>query len=38
VPDHIRVFDAIAAGDGDAAAAAMRTLVDLALEDTRLSM
>ncbi len=38
VPDHIKVFDAIAAGDPDAAAAAMRTLVDLALEDTRLSM
>lgn len=38
VPDHIKVFDAIAAGDVDAAAAAMRTLVDLALEDTRLSM
>ncbi|SFK26041.1 DNA-binding transcriptional regulator, FadR family [Sphingomonas sp. NFR04] len=38
VPDHIKVFDAIAAGDADAAAAAMRTLVDLALEDTRLSM
>ncbi len=38
VPDHIKVFDAIAAGDPEAAAAAMRTLVDLALEDTRLSM
>jgi DNA-binding FadR family transcriptional regulator len=38
VPDHIRVFDAIAAGDAEAAAAAMRILVDLALEDTRLSM
>lgn len=38
VPDHIRVFDAIAAGDGESAAAAMRVLVDLALEDTRLSM
>ncbi|PVX31330.1 FadR/GntR family transcriptional regulator [Sphingomonas pokkalii] len=38
VPDHIKVFDAIAGGDVDAAAAAMRTLVDLALEDTRLSM
>jgi DNA-binding FadR family transcriptional regulator len=38
VPDHIKVFDAIAAGDAEAAAAAMRTLVDLALEDTRLSM
>ena len=38
VPDHIKVFDAIAAGDAEAAAAAMRTLVDLALEDTQLSM
>lgn len=38
VPDHIKVFDAIAAGDGQAAAQAMRTLVELALEDTRLSM
>lgn len=38
VPDHAKVCDAIAAGDPDAAAAAMRTLVDLALEDTRLSM
>ena len=38
VPDHAKVCDAIAAGDPEAAAAAMRTLVDLALEDTRLSM
>lgn len=38
VPDHARVSDAIAAGDPDAAEAAMRALVDLALEDTRNAM
>jgi len=38
IPDHVRVYDAIAAGDGDAASEAMRLLVDLALEDTRSSM
>ncbi len=38
IPDHARVFDAIAAGDADAAAEAMGVLVDLALEDTRTSM
>jgi DNA-binding FadR family transcriptional regulator len=38
IPDHAKVYDAIAAGDGDAAAAAMRFLVDLALEDTREEM
>lgn len=38
IPDHVRVFDAIAAGDADAAAEAMGVLVDLALEDTRSSM
>ena len=38
VPDHARVYDAIAAGDVDAAGAAMRTLVDLALDDTRSAM
>jgi len=38
LPDHVRVFDAIAAGDGEAASEAMRILVDLALEDTRSSM
>lgn len=38
LPDHVRVYDAIAAGDGDAASDAMRVLVDLALEDTRSSM
>jgi DNA-binding FadR family transcriptional regulator len=38
VPDHARVSDAIIAGDPTAAEAAMRALVDLALEDTRSSM
>jgi DNA-binding FadR family transcriptional regulator len=38
IPDHARVYDAIAAGDGEAASKAMRALVDLALEDTRSSM
>ena len=38
VPDHARVSDAIAAGDPDAAEAAMRVLIDLALEDTRYAM
>jgi DNA-binding FadR family transcriptional regulator len=35
IPDHAAVCDAIAAGDGDAASAAMRTLIDLAHEETR---
>lgn len=35
IPDHARVYDAIAAGDAGAAAEAMNVLVDLALEDTR---
>jgi len=38
VPDHARVYDAIAAGNPDAAAEAMRMLVELALEDTRAAM
>ena len=38
IPDHVRVFDAIAAGDPDAASDAMQALVELALEDTRASM
>ena len=38
IPDHVRVFDAIAAGDATAAAEAMRVLVDLALEDTASAM
>ncbi|WP_245656181.1 FadR/GntR family transcriptional regulator [Novosphingobium naphthalenivorans] len=38
IPDHARVYDAIAVGDADAAAEAMNVLVDLALEDTRSAM
>jgi len=38
IPDHVKVYDAIAAGDPDAAADAMRFLVDLALDDTRSAM
>lgn len=38
IPDHARVYDAIAAGDGQAAAEAMNVLVELALEDTRSAM
>jgi DNA-binding FadR family transcriptional regulator len=38
VPDHARVYDAIAAGDGEGASAAMRTLIELALDDTRGAM
>jgi DNA-binding FadR family transcriptional regulator len=38
IPDHARVYDAIAAQDADAARNAMRVLVDLALEDTRTAM
>jgi DNA-binding FadR family transcriptional regulator len=38
LPDHWRVFDAIAAGDAEAARAAMQDLVSLALADTQLSM
>ncbi len=38
IPDHMLVYDAIAAGDANGASAAMRTLVDLALEDTKLAM
>jgi DNA-binding FadR family transcriptional regulator len=38
IPDHVRVYAAIAAGDGVAAESAMRLLVDLALEDTRSAM
>ena len=38
IPDHARVYDAIAAGDGEGAAEAMNVLVDLALEDTRSAM
>jgi DNA-binding FadR family transcriptional regulator len=35
IPDHRRVLNAIAAGDGAMANAAMRDLVDLALDDTQ---
>jgi DNA-binding FadR family transcriptional regulator len=38
IPDHVRVYDAIASGNEQAANDAMRALVDLALEDTRSSM
>ncbi|MBO9499201.1 MAG: FadR family transcriptional regulator [Novosphingobium sp.] len=38
IPDHAHVYEAIAAGDPAAASAAMRTLVELALEDTRHAM
>jgi DNA-binding FadR family transcriptional regulator len=38
IPDHVRVFDAIVAGDGAGASDAMRVLVDLALDDTRSAM
>jgi DNA-binding FadR family transcriptional regulator len=34
IPDHARVYDAIAAGDATVATRAMRVLVDLALADT----
>jgi DNA-binding FadR family transcriptional regulator len=38
LPDHWRVFDAIAAGGANAARVAMADLVSLALEDTKLAM
>lgn len=38
LPDHVMVFEAIAAGDAAAAQAAMRHLVDLALADTQDAM
>ena len=38
IPDHVRVYEAIAASDPAAANAAMRKLVDLALDDTQLAM
>jgi DNA-binding FadR family transcriptional regulator len=38
IPDHVRVYEAIAAGDPVAANAAMRKLVDLALDDTQVAM
>lgn len=38
LPDHVRVHDAIVAGDGRAASEAMQVLVELAFEDTRSAM
>jgi len=38
IPEHRRVYDAIAAGNPTAASDAMRTLVDLALADTQAAM
>lgn len=38
IPEHARVYEAIAKRDGDGAAAAMGLLVDLAGEDTRRAM
>jgi len=38
IPDHVRVYEAIAASDREGANTAMRTLVELALEDTKLAM
>ncbi len=38
VPDHVRVYEMIAAGDVDGAGEAMRLLVDLALDDTKSAM
>jgi DNA-binding FadR family transcriptional regulator len=38
IPDHVRVYDAIAAADAPGASAAMRMLIDLALEDTKSAM
>src|SRR6478736_8253411 len=38
VPDHVRVFDAVVAGDGEMAAQAMQALIDLAHKDTTAAM
>lgn len=38
IPDHVRVYEAIAASDPVSANAEMRTLIDLALADTQLAM
>lgn len=38
IPDHVRVYDAIAASDPGGASAAMRVLVELALQDTSSTM
>lgn len=37
-PDHVRVFEAVAAGDPAAAYAAMTDLVDMAFQDTRVTL
>jgi DNA-binding FadR family transcriptional regulator len=38
IPDHMKVYQAIAAGDAEEASRAMRTLVELAAKDTREAM
>jgi DNA-binding FadR family transcriptional regulator len=38
IPDHVKVYDAIAAGNAGEASEAMRVLVELALDDTRAVM
>lgn len=38
IPDHARVYEAIAAGDQREASETMRVLVDLALDDTRIAL
>lgn len=38
LPDHQRVFEAVAAGDGAVAYAAMTDLVDMAFQDTQLTL
>ena len=38
VPDHLRVYDAVVAGDGEMAAQAMQALIDLAHKDTTEAM
>ncbi len=38
MPEHVAVYDAIVGADGQAAAGAMRKLVDLALADTRAAL
>jgi len=38
LPGHVRVFDAVVAGDGEMAAQAMQALIDLAHKDTTAAM
>ena len=38
IPDHVAVYEAIAAGEAEAASSAMRVLVELALVDTQEAM